>query len=68
MRKTLEIKGMMCSHCAAHIERALNALPGIRATVDLSHHTAIVESAAAIEDDVLIQTIQNAGYEVTAIY
>jgi len=30
----LPVKGMACEHCAANIERALNALPGIHATAD----------------------------------
>ena len=29
MKKTLSIEGMMCAHCAAHVEKALNALPGV---------------------------------------
>ena len=34
MQKTLTIEGMMCAHCAAHVEKALNALPGVTAVVD----------------------------------
>ncbi len=67
MKKILEIKGMMCGHCAAHVERTLNALPGVKATVDLSKKTATVESASPVADEVLVQAVQNAGYEVTAI-
>lgn len=67
MRKVLEIKGMMCGHCAGHVSRALNAVPGVKATVDLASKTATVESAAPIDDSVLIAAVQNAGYEVTAI-
>lgn len=67
MHKILEIKGMMCGHCAAHVERALNALPGVKAKVDLASKTATVESATDVADSVLIEAVQNAGYEVTAI-
>lgn len=67
MHKTLEIKGMMCGHCAGHVARALNAIPGVKATVDLASKTATVESAAPVEDSVLMEAVQNAGYEVTAI-
>lgn len=67
MRKVLEIKGMMCGHCAGHVSRALNAVPGVKATVDLASKTATVESAAPVDDSVLIAAVQNAGYEVTAI-
>ena len=39
MQKTLTIEGMMCAHCAAHVEKALNALPGVTAVVDLAATT-----------------------------
>lgn len=67
MRKILEIKGMMCGHCAGHVSRALNAIPGVKATVDLNSKTATVESAVPVDESVLIAAVQNAGYEVTAI-
>ncbi len=67
MEKTLVIEGMVCGHCAAHVERALNALPGVQATVDLQHKTALVRSAQALDDETLRQAVQNAGYEVISI-
>ena len=67
MHKTLEIKGMMCGHCAAHVERALNAIAGVKASVDFPSKTAVVESASPVVDQVLIEAVQNAGYEVTGI-
>ena len=30
----LPVKGMTCEHCAANIEKTLNALPGVHATAD----------------------------------
>ena len=67
MRKTLIIEGMMCGHCAAHVERALNALPGVQAKVDLQRKAAVVQAAQEVQDDVLRQAVENAGYEVVAI-
>ncbi len=67
MHKVLEIKGMMCGHCAGHVALALNSIPGVKATVDLASKTATVESATPVEDRVLMEAVQNAGYEVTAI-
>ncbi len=67
MHKILEIKGMMCGHCAAHVERALNAIPNVKAKVDLSAKTATVESASPVADAVLVKAVVDAGYEVTAI-
>ena len=68
MQKTLVIEGMSCGHCAAHVARALNALPGVQARVDLASKTATVQSAEPVADDVLKQAVQNAGYEVVAIH
>lgn len=68
MRKVLVIEGMSCGHCASHVARALNAIPGVRAQVDLARKTATVESAEPVTDDVLRQAVQNAGYEVVAIH
>lgn len=67
MTKTLEIKGMMCMHCQAHVEKALNALDGATATVNLEAGTATVTMEAEISDEILTKTITDAGYEVIKI-
>lgn len=67
MKKTLIIQGMMCGHCAAHVERVLNAIPGVHAQVDLQRKAAVVESAQEVADEVLCQAVLNAGYEVVSI-
>ena len=67
MRKTVIIEGMVCSHCAGRVERALNALPGVHAKVDLAQKCAVVQSASDIDDETLRQAVQKAGYEVVAI-
>ena len=65
MKKTLTIEGMMCAHCAAHVEKALNALPGVTAQVDLAGKTAVVTGSAG--DEALKQAVADAGYQVTDI-
>lgn len=67
MQKTLIIEGMVCSHCAGRVERALNALPGVRAHVDLSRKAAVVESAGPVEEEALKKAVRDAGYEVVAV-
>ncbi len=42
-RRVMDVEGMMCDHCRQHVERALNALPGVRATVTLEPPVAVVE-------------------------
>jgi len=65
MEKTMVIKGMMCPHCSGRVEKTLNDLPGVTATVDLAAGTATVKGD--VTDEVLTQAITAAGYEVVEI-
>ena len=67
MNRTLTVEGMMCAHCVAHVESALNALPGVSAHVDLEKKTAAVTAGPEVTDDMLRRAVKDAGYEVTAI-
>ena len=66
MKKTLSIEGMMCAHCAAHVEKALNALPGVTAAVDLTGSSAVV--TGDVSDEALKKAVADAGYTVTDIH
>ena len=63
--KTITIKGMMCAHCVAHVEKALTALEGETAKVDLAGGTAVVTGPAS--DEALTKAVTDAGYEVVDI-
>ena len=65
MAKTMKIEGMMCAHCSGRVEKALNDLPGVTATVGLETGTAAVQGDAA--DEVLVKAVTDAGYQVTGI-
>ena len=67
MTKTMVIEGMMCAHCKAHVEKALNALDGVSAVVDLEAKTAHVTLSAPVSDDTLRNVVTEAGYEVISI-
>lgn len=43
MKKEFKVDGMMCNHCRMHVEKALNALEGVRAAVTLEPPVAEVE-------------------------
>ena len=43
MKQELKVSGMMCNHCRMHVEKALNKLEGVRATVTLEPPVATVE-------------------------
>ena len=64
MKKVL-VEGMMCQHCKAHVEKALNAIDGIQATVDLEKNCAFVEGEA--DEAILKQAIEEAGYTYKGI-
>ncbi len=67
MTKTMTIEGMSCGHCSARVEKALNALEGVTATVDLESKTAAVQISGDVSDDALKNAVVEAGYEVTGI-
>lgn len=68
MTKTLKIEGMMCPHCEARVQKALEALPEVvSAAVSHKDGTAIVTLSASVADDVLKQTVQAQDYPVTEI-
>lgn len=67
MKKTMIVEGMSCGHCSARVEKALNALEGVKATVDLDSKTATIETTGAVTDDQLKAAVVEAGYEVASL-
>lgn len=63
MTVQLEVKGMTCASCVAHVERKLNALEGVQATVNLATETATVTGDAPVER--MIEAVQQAGYSAS---
>lgn len=57
----LEISGMTCASCATRIERKLNKLPGVEATVNYATEKARVR-ANGVETAELIAAVESAGY------
>ena len=62
--KIIEIDGMMCKHCVAHVKKALEAI-GVNAEVSLETNSATVPADADIE--ACKAAIVDAGYEVTGV-
>lgn len=67
MNRRMTVEGMSCGHCSARVEKALNGIPGVMATVNLEEKTAHVEISGDVSDDTLRKAVEDAGYEVTAI-
>ncbi len=61
----LAIGGMTCASCAARIEKKLNKLDGVAATVNFATETAQVTFPAAMPPDELISAVERAGYTAT---
>ena len=60
--KEFKVKGMMCPHCKANVEKGLAALPGVeKVTVDLAKGTALVEGS--VPDQLIIDCIEDLGYQ-----
>src|SRR3954468_13017664 len=58
----LPIAGMTCASCANRIERKLNKLDGVTATVNYATEKATVDfDAGAVDPDELIATVRAAG-------
>jgi Cu+-exporting ATPase len=62
-RVRLDIEGMTCTSCAARIERKLNKLDGVEASVNYATDQASVEfDPARVQLDHLIRTVEAIGY------
>ena len=64
MTKTLNVTGMMCQHCVAHVKKALEGVEGVSSVdVNLEAGTATVEADDSVSDDALVAAVVDAGYE-----
>jgi Cu+-exporting ATPase len=63
-RVELQIAGMTCASCANRIERKLNKLDGVEASVNYATEKATVTRGASVTDDQLVAAIEAAGYGV----
>ncbi|MFF3025878.1 heavy metal translocating P-type ATPase [Microbacterium sp. NPDC057944] len=58
----LEIGGMTCASCASRIEKRLNRIDGVTASVNYATEKAHVEAAPGIDVDDLISEVVRTGY------
>jgi Cu+-exporting ATPase len=61
-RVELDISGMTCAACAARIEKKLNKLPNVRATVNYATERAVVLGLEPTRAAVAVQAVEAAGY------
>lgn len=68
MKKIIKIDGMICSHCAAGVKRALGGLPGVSGVqVELKEGLAVCEAGPDVGDDALKEAVYDAGFDVVSI-
>lgn len=66
--KTIQIEGMQCNHCKMTVEKVLSTIEGIiDVTVNLENRTATIQMAKEIEDNMIKNVIEEAGFEVKSI-
>ncbi len=63
----LQLSGMSCSSCAGRIERGLNDLEGVHATVNFAVESAHVEHGPEVSEDDLIRAVAAAGYRASVV-
>jgi Cu+-exporting ATPase len=66
-RVDLDIDGMTCSSCAARVEKQLNKIDGVRASVNFATERASVEVDGGddLDPDALIRAVESIGYHAT---
>ncbi|MFF2453874.1 heavy metal translocating P-type ATPase [Isoptericola sp. NPDC058082] len=58
----LAIEGMTCASCVARVEKRLNRVDGVTATVNLPLESAHVELTSPVDDAALVEAVEKAGY------
>lgn len=61
----LDIAGMTCASCANRIERKLNKVPGVEATVNYATEKARIRTTAELSSAELISVVESAGYSAS---
>lgn len=64
---TLAIEGMTCSSCVNAVEKALNKVEGVSATVNFATETAHILAPADMNPKDLIKVVEKAGYEASLL-
>ncbi|WP_413232337.1 heavy metal translocating P-type ATPase [Mycolicibacterium sp. 141076] len=62
-RVQLDVTGMTCGACSARVERTLNKMPGVRASVNFGTRVATVDALPEVADSELCDAIRKAGYD-----
>ena len=64
---TLSVQGMTCSSCVNSVEKALNKVDGVSATINFATETAHILAPADMNPKDLIKIVEKAGYSATLL-
>ncbi|WP_370616848.1 heavy metal translocating P-type ATPase [Mumia sp. Pv 4-285] len=64
----LEIGGMTCASCAARVEKKLNKLDGVEASVNFATERAYVSAPAFVDVADLVATVERTGYSAAPVH
>src|SRR5690625_2584486 len=59
----LDVSGMTCTSCAARVEKKLNKIDGVHASVNYATERAVVEASTDVNIQQLIDTVRQTGYD-----
>ena len=64
---TYSVTGMTCSSCVNTIEKALNSLDGVSASVNFASETVHILAPAEVKTSEIVKAIKGAGYSATLV-
>ena len=68
MTKTINVTGLMCNHCEARVQKALEAITGVeKAVADHTAGTVVVTMTGEIANETLKKAVEEQDYTVTGI-
>jgi Cu+-exporting ATPase len=63
----LRLSGMSCASCAARVERSLNQIDGVQASVNFAVEQAHVEHGPQTTAEDLVRAVESSGYRAAVI-
>ncbi len=68
MEKIMQVEGMMCAHCEARAQKALESLVGVgKAVADHTANKITVTLTSPVSDQTLTEAVSKAGYTVKGV-
>ena len=65
--KVMTIEGMHCENCEIRVENALNRLDHVACKVSWKKKNAVISYSEEVSDEMLKETVERLGYQVTQI-